>query len=316
MFTMTKNFAALALLVGLVGHGALAFAADMPMPDASPQGTGFSFITGDRTPAVTEKIKASSGVEQKPGAQVPLDASFVDDHGNTIALNKYFQDGKPVILQLGYFRCPMLCGVVSQKVVDSLNQIPLIPGKDFHFVYISIDPSESWELARDKKQSYLKQYLHSDTGADGWHLLTGRREIIDRVAQATGFHYLKQGNQYAHAGVLIICTPEGRVARYLSLSDNQMEPETLRLSLVEASAGKLGSIADVFFLTCFHYDGNSGKYSFFAMNLMRIGGLLTMSILGVFLVRSYSRGSRPHRNASRFEVVSPADSSTPRHPEN
>ena len=263
--------AALMATLALMSSQARAFG-----PDGPP--TGSSLPTAD--------VKDVTVVEHA-GAQLPLDLPFTDEAGQSLRLGKYFAGARPVVLQLGYYGCPMLCGLISQGTVNALKAVSLQPGKDYEFVFVSIDPSEKPSLAAEKKESYLNEYGRE--GAAGWHLLTGPQASIAPLAQAVGFNYkwVQSAGQFAHPAVIMICMPDGRVSRYLY--GVKFDPQTVRLSLVEASSGKVGTAVDQLFLTCFQYDGHQGKYALAAIGLMRIGGLIMMLVVGFFIVRLLRR---------------------------
>jgi protein SCO1/2 len=231
------------------------------------------------------------GLDEHLNAQLPLDASFVDDTNHAVKLGDYFTGKKPVVLQLGYYGCPMLCDLISRGATSSLKQVPLTAGTDFEVVFISIDPKEDWTLAQGKKRSYVTEYDRAGS-AGGWHFLTGREAQIKQVAKAVGFNYkwVASAGQFSHPAGLILCTPEGKISRYLY--GVKFDEKTLRLSLVEASEGKVGTTTDRFLLTCFQYDGHQGKYAFVAMSLMRWGGALTLIVLTSVLIWLFRRDAR------------------------
>ncbi|MGE5612451.1 MAG: SCO family protein [Bacillota bacterium] len=227
-------------------------------------------------------------IDQKPGAQVPLNLAFEDERGQQVQLSQYFNPGRPVILQLGYFGCPMLCGLISRGVVDAIKPLPLRAGTDYEFIYLSINPNETSKLAYLKKQSYISE-LGKPTEAGGWHLLVGQEQNINQVTESVGWKYKRdpKTGEYAHPAGIIILSPDGKVSRYLN--GVLFDPSTLRLSLVEASQGKIGSVMDQFLLVCFHYDASAGKYTLAAVTLMRLGGILTVLILGGIIYRLLRR---------------------------
>ena len=232
------------------------------------------------------------GVDEHLGTKLPLDLTFVDDHGQPVQLGKYFNGKKPVILQLGYYSCPMLCSLVSQGTVDSLRKLTLTAGKDFEIVFVSIDPAEKYQLGAAKKETYVQDY-HRAGSADGFHFLTGNEAQIKQLAKAVGFKYkwVESARQFSHPAVVMIATPDGTLSRYLY--GVRFDNQTMRLSLVEASDGKVGSTMDQILLTCFHYDGRQGKYAMTAINMMRIGGVLTVLVLGTVLVRAFRHEAHP-----------------------
>jgi protein SCO1/2 len=243
---------------------------------------------------VPDALKNISVSEHFNG-QLPLDVPFIDDHNQRVTLRKYFDGSKPVILQLGYYKCPMLCDLISQGATKSLKDLrEFTAGKDFDIVFLSIDPHEDAMLAQKKKQTYLTEYARPGS-ENGWHFLTGGQDQIAQIAKAVGFEYkwVASAQQFSHPAAIMLCTPDGKLSRYLY--GVQFPEENLRLGLVEASQGKIGSTTDHFLLTCFVYDGKQGKYAVSAMRLMRLGGILTMVVMAVVMVRLFRRDAR--RNA-------------------
>ncbi|MDB5290193.1 MAG: hypothetical protein JWL69_1434 [Phycisphaerales bacterium] len=265
---------------------------------AAPARAGFIDGTGPgetRTDYVPDSLKSVKVIEHA-GAALPLDATFADETGKQVELRQYFAGSrKPVLLQIGYIGCPMLCGLVSHGLVDSLKDVKLNAGPDYDVLFISIDPKEKPPLAAQKKESFLKEYGRDGT-VDGWHFLTGSKDQIDRLTQSVGFEYkwVEVAQQYSHPAVVVLCTPDGRVSRYLY--GVKFDPSTVRLSLVEASGGKIGSTADQFILTCFQYDGQQGRYAWRAIYLMKVGGLLTILAVGLIVFRFARAGQRRFDN--------------------
>lgn len=223
------------------------------------------------------------GITEHPGAQLPLDLEFTDEEGRTVRLGDYFQGQRPVIFNLAYYTCPMLCTLVLNGVVESANQLDWTLGEQFENVTVSIDPSETPALAKAKKGNYLHTYKKPQA-ADHWHFLVGRQEEITRLAEAAGFGYRydPEQKQYIHTAVTMIVTPEGRLSRYLY--GIQCPPQTLRLALLEAGQGKVGNTMDKLVLYCYHYDASAGRYSPAAMRIMQLGGALTVGVLGVLFL--------------------------------
>jgi protein SCO1/2 len=234
---------------------------------------------------------ARVGIEEKLDAALPLSLVFKDDSGRDVTLGSYFRPGHPVLLTLNYYRCPMLCTLELDGLVAGLNELPWTIGNEFDVVTVSIDPKEAPPLARAKKQSYLGAYGRPE-GATGWHFLTGPRSSIEALAETVGFQfaYDAETDQYAHAAVIVLVTPEGRVSRYLY--GVRFEPKTLTLALTEASNGKIGSAWERFLLYCYHYDSRQGRYSLAAMKLMRAGGIATVLIFGAVLSSLWLRERR------------------------
>jgi protein SCO1/2 len=238
------------------------------------------------------------GIDEHLNSELPLDLRFIDEKAQYVTLGQLFHPNRPVLLQLGYLECPMLCDTISRGLVDSSKKIGLQIGKDFDFVFVSIDPTDSADLARLKKDSYVTEYDRPGSEG-GFHVLVGRQPEIDKIAKAVGYRYQPAENgQFAHAAVAMVITPDGKISRYLY--GVTFPSQVLRLSLVEASHGKIGTSLDQILLICLHWDPNDGKYSWAAMNLMRVGGVLTMMLLGgaiFWMVKRGSHGSRGNEGA-------------------
>jgi len=222
------------------------------------------------------------GIEQHLNAEVPGNLEFRDELGNTVKLSDYFGQGRPVILNLGYYQCPMLCGEVLQGLSGSLRVLKFDMGKDYDVVTLSFDPHETTEMAGEKKREMIKRY--SRPGADkGWHFLTGSAESINAVTKAVGFQYQwdDKTQQYAHATAIVLLTPDRHIAEYLY--GVEFSPKDLRLGLVQASQGKVGNLGDQVLLYCYHYDPRIGKYGAVISNILRLAALATMLILGTFV---------------------------------
>lgn len=242
--------------------------------------------------AITEDVK----VTEHTGAKLPLDLKFVDEVGKPVVLGEYFTGKKPVILQLGYYGCPMLCEYISQGLAESVKSISFTAGKDYELVFVSIDPKETPELAAQKKASFLADYARD--ASSGWHFLTGKQDDIAALAKADGFNYkwVESAGQFAHPAALTLAMPDGRISRYLY--GVRFDPTTLRESLVEASNGQIGNALDQAYLTCFRYDGHQGKYAMVALGMMRTGGVIIMIIVATVLIRMH-RKERKQRDAGR-----------------
>jgi protein SCO1/2 len=241
-------------------------------------------VADSRPPALREV-----GIDQRLDAQVPLDLLFRDEEGRERPLGSYFGE-KPVVLALAYYECPMLCTLVLNGLVRALRAISLDLGDDFEVVTVSFDPRETPALAAAKKKNYLEQYGRDGTSA--WHFLTGEGPAIERLAQSVGFRFtwVPDENQFAHAAAIMVLTPQGRVARYFY--GVEYPPRDLRLGLVEAAAGTIGTAVDQLLLYCYRYDPVTGKYGAVAMRLMRLGGVLTVLALGSFILISRRRERR------------------------
>ena len=239
------------------------------------------------------------GLDQKLNGQLPLDAMFKDAQGRDVAIGDYFRSGRPVVLALVYFECPMLCTQVLNGLTGALETLSLDAGKDFDVIALSFDPREEPKLAKAKKIAYMGRYGRPGT-EDGWHFLTGSEESIRRVTEAVGFRYTFDENigQFAHGALITVLTPEARISRYLYGID--YGGRDLRLALVEASNGAIATPVDRALLYCYHWDPTTGRYGFVAMNLVRGAGVLTLLGFGTFIVVSLRR----ERRAARAEAKS------------
>ena len=222
------------------------------------------------------------GIEQHLNAELPGDVEFRNEFGDKVKLGDYFGKGKPVILNLGYYQCPMLCGEVLQGLSGSLRVLKFDVGKDFDVVTLSFDPRETPDMAAEKKRDIMKRYGRPDA-ENGWHFLTGSAESINAVTKAVGyqFQFDEKTNQYAHATAIVVLTPDRHVAEYFY--GVEFSPKDLRLGLVQASQGKIGNVADQVLLYCYHYDPRIGKYGAVISNILKMAGVATMLILGTFM---------------------------------
>jgi protein SCO1/2 len=212
------------------------------------------------------------------GDTLPLDLKFVDDHGKAVKLGDYFRSGKPVLLNLVYFECPMLCTIALNGELDVLKQTAWTPGQEFQVVTVSFNPKDTPALAAKKKANYI-QNLGRPGAESGWAFLTGDEATVKKFADAVGFEYrfMPETGQYMHAASLIVATPEGRLSRYMK--GVMYDAPTLKLSLLEASGGNIGSVADQLLMYCYMYDPAKGKYGLAAMKIMRTGGAVTVLVL-------------------------------------
>jgi protein SCO1/2 len=231
------------------------------------------------------------GVDQtKLNNQIPLDLTFVDETGKDVTLGQYFGQ-RPVVLALVYCNCPMLCSLVQNALAGTLELLSLKAGNDFDVLVVSINPGETPAQAADAKASMVKQYRHPGTDG-GFHFLTGREASIRALANAVGFRYTYDPAiaQYAHPAAITVLTPEARVSRYLFGID--YGATDLRLALVDAAGGKIGTVVDRTLLYCYHYDPSSGRYSLAIMSLVRLGGLLTLAGIGLSIGLTVRRQRR------------------------
>ncbi len=222
-------------------------------------------------------------VREKLGAPLSLNLSFKDTLGREVMLRDYFDGKLPVILTLNYSDCPLLCSLILNGLVTSLKQVDLVLGKDYRIVTVSLNPNETPARARATQNRYLEQYGNPKS-LDGWAFLTGSENNIKAVADSVGFQYgyNEARNEYVHPSAFVIAMPDGHIARYLY--GIEYLPDTVRLSLVEASEGKVGTTLDRILLYCFHYDETEGRYAPVAMNIMRLAGGLGALLLGGFLL--------------------------------
>ena len=249
---------------------------------------------GDQLPTVLQKVE----VEQHLNQQLPLDAQFVDDTGKTVRLGDYF--GKhPAILSLVYYNCPMLCSEEMDGLAGALEMVRMNPGKDFEIIIISIDPTETPELAARKKAFYVKRYGRPET-AGGWHFLTGKQDAIDAVAKATGFGYIRipgpdgKLDQFAHASSIEVVTTSGKIAQYYL--GVEYSPKDIMLGLVEASGNKIGSPVANILTYCYHYDPQWNTHSLRVVRVVQLGGMVTVASLGSFMFVMFRRDIQLGRN--------------------
>jgi protein SCO1/2 len=236
------------------------------------------------------------GIDQRLNEQVPLSILFRDEAGQTVTLADYFQ-GRPAILVLAYYRCPMLCTQVLNGLTFGLRGISFNAGDEFQVVIVSFDERESPELAAAKKASYVHAY--GRPGAEkGWHFLTGAQSSIDQLTRAVGFRYRydPKQDQFAHASGIFLLTAQGKIARYLF--GIKFAPTDLRLGLIEASENRIGSPIDqLSLLFCYHYYPSIGQYTVRVLNLVRLGGVITVVVLVTSLFMAWRRERRKARKA-------------------
>jgi len=230
-------------------------------------------------PAALEGV----GIEEHLGRQIDLNLQFTAESGYPVALSEYFHKGRPVIVDLIYYSCPNLCTLVLNGQTAAMREIlPWTPGNEYEVVTISIDPQESFDLARKKKAIYTSSFDHP---APGWHFLTDRDGNAKKLAELIGYKYRwdERTQQFAHAAGIMVLTPEGKVARYLYGAT--FHPRDLRFALAEASENRTTMAVQKILLYCYHYDPQAGGYVVLATNLMRAGGILTVLLIGLFLWR-------------------------------
>lgn len=217
-------------------------------------------------------------IDQRLGAQLPLNATFQNEDGRTVTLGSFF-NGKPVLLALVYYRCPMLCSRILTGIVNGLRPIDLKAGRDFNVVAISFNPSETPAEAGRNRDLYSGEYSGRAV-SPGWHFLVGSPESIRSVTEAAGFHYKWDAatQMYVHASGIMMATPDGKLARYFY--GVEYVPSDLKLGLIESSHNAIGSPVDRILLFCSHYDPTTGKYTGSVLNLLRASAVLIMLLMG------------------------------------
>jgi protein SCO1/2 len=237
------------------------------------------------------------GVDEKLGEKIDLNLEFMATDGYPKPLKNYFGKGRPVILNLVYYTCPMLCNLVLNGQTNVLREIPWTPGKEYDVVTISIDPTETWNLAIEKRATVMASF---DRPAPGWHFFTDYNGNVKKLADQVGWRYKydPRGKQYAHSSAIMILTPEGKISRYLY--GIKYNPRDVRLALAEASEEKIGMTIERVMLMCFHYDPQAGSYVVFASNVMKLGGVLTVLAIGFFLYRMWRSERRGPAASAKF----------------
>jgi protein SCO1/2 len=237
------------------------------------------------------------GIEQHLDEQIPPDLIFRDETGKPIRLGDYFGK-KPMILNLVYYQCPMLCGELLSGLESALRVMKFDVGKEFDVLTVSFDPRETPDMATKKKAEFLKRYGRP-AAADGWHFLTGPQESIDALTKAAGFQYQYDPNtgQFAHSTAIMVLTPEGKIAQYYF--GVEYAPKDLRLGLIQASDNKIGTLADQVLLYCYHYDPATGKYGAIIARVLKLSGLATILLLGALMTVLIRFGSGDKQHAAR-----------------
>jgi len=236
------------------------------------------------------------GFRPELNAQMPLDASFKDETGKDVRLGDYLHAQKPVLLAFVYYGCPMMCTQLEQGVVGSLRMLSFNPGRDYEVVFVSFDDRDTPEMAAAKKTTAMNKFRRPETST-GWHFLSGSKESIASATNAANFHfnYDIKSNLFAHASGLILLTPDGRISRYFY--GVEFPARDVRLGLVDASAGKIGSPVDHVLLYCFQYDPSTAHYSATILGIVRLGGIVTIAtMIVVFLIFRRRERAAAHPN--------------------
>lgn len=225
-------------------------------------------------------------IAERLNQQVDLNLEFIAENGYPVKLGDYFHKGKPVILDLVYYNCPMLCTLILNGQVEAMRDVPWTPGNEYEIVTVSINPEEGYDVSRQKKKIYLGSY---DRPAPGWHFLVDKDGNAKKLADMVGYHYKydPQVGQYAHPSAIMVLTPEGKMARYLY--GVRYKASDLRFALAEASEGRSTMAIEKFLLLCYHYDPKTHSYTLFATNFMRGGGILTASLIGWYLFSMFRK---------------------------
>lgn len=286
-----RRVLAAAVCVALTIAGATsAFAQARNYPESYLRYAGDPTKQSDPAHQVPGMLKDVS-FRQQLDEQLPLDAAFKDEAGRDVRLGDYFKTGKPVVLAFVYYQCTMLCTQVMNGISSALKALTFKPGQDFDVVLVSFDPRDTPQAATEKKAAHL-QYWSAESTAGGWHFLTGTETEIRRATQAAGFSYQwdERNQQFAHVSGVLVTTPDGRLSRYFY--GIEYSPKELRLALVESGKGAIGSKIDELLLYCFHYDPESGRYGVVVMNLIRLGGVVTVALVAGFIVLMRRRETR------------------------
>lgn len=238
------------------------------------------FVSGHELPAEYQGV----GVTERLGEKLDIqNLIFTDDKGETGPLNRFFHRGRPVLMAMVYYNCPSLCNYHLNGLTETMKQLKWTPGQEFEVVAVSMDHTENAELASKKKHNYLTAYgrIASD---NGWHFLTGDKETVKKLADQLGFRFkwIEEKKMFSHAAVAYVVTPDGTISRYLH--GIQPDTATLKMSLLEASNGKIGNILEQAMMFCFKFNPEKSKYTLYAWNLMRIGAIVMVLLLAVLLV--------------------------------
>jgi protein SCO1 len=247
-------------------------------------------VSAQDRPIAPASMLQRVGIDQKLEAQLPLDLTFRDEAGKTVRLGDYFGK-RPVVLALVYYGCPSLCTMTLNGMNQSFRTLSFDIGKEYEVITVSFDPSETPELAAEKKANYVREYGRAG-GPEGWHFLTGDAPAIAALTQAVGFRYVwdEPTKQFAHGSAIMLATPQGKLSKYFY--GLEYAPKDLRLGIIEASEERVGTLADSVTLLCYQYNPMTGKYGFAIMATLRAAGVLTLLLLGGFIIIKLVRERR------------------------
>lgn len=229
-----------------------------------------------------EEVK-NAGISEKLGGQVPLDVVLTDSSGVTVSTKTLFDGDHPVVLVMAYYNCPMLCNLVLSGVASAVSNNSLVAGDRYRLITISIDPADTPDTATAYKKRYTEM-AGRQLQADGWDFLIGDEASVRKIGNAVGFgyQYVEETKEYAHGAAIMILTPEGKISRYLY--GIEFKPRDFKLALLEASDRKFVSTTEKVVMYCFAYDPHSRGYALVAVNIMKLGGLITVIVLGGFII--------------------------------
>jgi protein SCO1/2 len=226
-------------------------------------------------------------VEEHLGEPVPLPARFTDSTGTEVQLGSVLSKTKPTLLTLVYYQCPMLCNLVLNAQVKAMQELGLELGKDYEAVTVSVDPLDTPTVSAERRRKHLQSMGKPETAP--WHFLTGKEEEIRRVADAVGFKYTYDAStrQYAHPAVVMVLTPEGSISRYLY--GTTFPPQDMKLALLEAAGGRVGTSFDRIVMSCFKYDTVNRRYGFYIFGFIRLGATAVFCALATMLIYFWRR---------------------------
>jgi protein SCO1/2 len=267
---------------------------------------GTAAAQGEGHPVTSIEVRQSaSSMEDRIGATLDLQLEFVDERGYPFKFQQLFPGKSPVILVLGYYGCPDMCGQVIHGMVEALNDVDLQPVQDYLIVNVSIDPRETAATARDRKARFVGRL--AKVGCDeGWRFLTGAEAAIQQLAASVGFRYFwaEHDNRFDHPPALLFVTPQGKLSRVIT--GTTFEPSDVRLAIVEAGEGKIGTFWDKVQLSCLTWDPKTRTYSLAAMTVMRIGGIVTLVAIAAMILTMIRRERRARAAATSLPTRAPA----------